>query len=122
MDHTIVLNQNKEFLKLYRMGKRVFSPEMVIYFKKTKRKYNRLGITVGKKVGCAVQRNRAKRIIRQAYRECEAILPIGMDMVVVAQPAINGVKSTQLQEFLAGTGSRKMRELLKPQPSGEKAK
>ena len=69
MEKTVILNQNRDFQLLYQRGKKIASPYVIIYLRKTRRKYNRLGITVGKKVGCAVKRSRARRVIRQAYRE-----------------------------------------------------
>lgn len=119
MQKTVILNQNRDFLQLYKRGKKIVSPYLVIYVRKTRRSYNRLGITVGKKVGCAVKRNRAKRIIRQAYRETEALFPTGIDLVIVALPSIDGVRSTQLRDYLAGSGVRKMRRLLAPPEGGK---
>ncbi|MGN0630941.1 MAG: ribonuclease P protein component, partial [Ruminococcus sp.] len=77
---TQTITRNKDFLTLYRYGKTVVSPYVVIYVRKNKLKCRRLGITAGKKVGGAVQRNRAKRVIRAAYRGAESLLPEGIDM------------------------------------------
>lgn len=120
MQHTYMLKQNRDFLQLYHRGKKIGSPYVVIYLRRTRRKYNRLGITVGKKVGCAVARNRARRIILQAYRETESLLPVGMDLVIVALPQIHGIRSTQLRDFLAGSGQKKMKRLLQTPAGGGK--
>ena len=109
MEKTVILNQNRDFLQLYQRGKKIASPYVIIYLRKTRRKHNRLGITVGKKVGCAVKRSRARRIIRQAYRETEHLMPVGVDMVIVALPSITGIRSTQLRDYLAATGVRRLR-------------
>ena len=45
----------------------------------------RLGITVSKKVGGAVQRNRVKRLVREAFRRRKALFPQGLDLVFVAK-------------------------------------
>ena len=122
MEKTVILNQNRDFLQLYHRGKKVVSPYAVIYVRKTRRKYNRLGITVGKKVGCAVKRSRARRVIRQAYRETEHLMPVGVDLVVVALPAITEIRSTQLRDFLAESGIRRIRKLLELPSEGGKPK
>ena len=122
MEKTVILNQNRDFQLLYQRGKKIASPYVIIYLRKTRRKYNRLGITVGKKVGCAVKRSRARRVIRQAYRETEHLMPVGMDMVIVALPSIVGIRSTQLRDYLAGSGVRRIRKLVEPPSKGGKPK
>ena len=120
MEKTVILNQDRDFRMLYQRGKKIASPYVIIYLRRTKRKYNRLGITVGKKVDCAVKRSRARRIIRQAYRETEYLMPTGMDMVIVALPSIAGIRSTQLRDYLAGNGIRRIRKLMEPPSEGGK--
>ena len=61
---------------------------------------NRIGLSVSKKIGCAVERNRAKRIIRAAYDEIDPSLKKGYLIVIAAREAINGVKSTDVQKEL----------------------
>ena len=98
MSGIISLKKNSDFQRLYKRGKSFVTPTLVVYAMKNKR-VSRLGITAGKKVGGAVQRNRAKRIIRAAYRKNELLLPIGYDIVIVARPEINGKKSDWLDRF-----------------------
>lgn len=112
MLQTEILKRNKDFLMLYQRGKTVVSPYVVIYVRRNRLKYNRLGITAGKKVGGAVQRNRAKRVIRAAYREAAPLFPKGIDMVIVARAAIGDIKSTELEKFLKGQGLRRIKKSL----------
>ncbi len=62
------LDQNRQFQRLYRKGKSAVTPTMVVYALPNRQKTCRLGITAGKKIGGAVERNRAKRRIRELFR------------------------------------------------------
>lgn len=93
------MKSNKEFALSYRKGKKCQTGDVCAYFVKNKTPYNRLGITVSKKLGKAVTRNRVKRIIRAAYRLSESSLPLGYNIVVAAKPAVVDKKSTDLLPF-----------------------
>ena len=99
MIFTISLTNNKDFLRLYNKGKFVSSKECVIYYLPNNFSYNRLGITTSKKIGNAVIRNRARRIIKAAYQHCELKFPIGYDIVIIARKDIYNVKSDLILKF-----------------------
>ena len=99
MLYTETLNDNRDFLNLYRKGTCVVSKNVVVYFRRNSLPFNRFGITAGKKVGNAVKRNRAKRIIRQAYRENEKRFPVGYDIVVSARAGSTTCKSYHISKF-----------------------
>lgn len=85
MQHTVMLNQNSDFRRLYYKGASRNHPFLVVYARKNHLGFNRIGITVSKKIGKAHLRNRAKRIIRAAYRQTENEYPTGWDFVFVAR-------------------------------------
>lgn len=66
----------------------------VTYVLKNRRGTVRIGITTGKKLGCAVKRNRAKRVITAAFTGCESEIKGGADIVFVARKRILFEKST----------------------------
>jgi len=59
-----------------------------------------VGLAAGKTVGGAVQRNRAKRILRAAMAPLLAKLKPNHDILLMARPAIREAKSTELQPIL----------------------
>ena len=92
------LKQNWEFHRAYNRGVALVAPEYVLYVCKGKKGELRLGITAGKKLGTAVSRNRAKRIITAAFDACAHYIPLGHDCVVVARTRILNTKSTTVAE------------------------
>lgn len=81
MKKTEKIKENKLFRYLYAKGKCVAFPLFIMYYKKNRVNYNRMGITVSKKIGGAVARNRAKRVLREAYRLLEPDLREGYDFI-----------------------------------------
>lgn len=94
------LKQNYEFHRLYRRGKSLVTPYFVVYFAKGRRGKTRLGITAAKKLGGAVERNRAKRVVTAAFRECLPEIAPGYDFVIVARTRILEIKSPVAAEVL----------------------
>ncbi|MEE0946800.1 MAG: ribonuclease P protein component [Acutalibacteraceae bacterium] len=92
------LKLNKDFRRLYGRGTCLVSPFVVTYFSKNKSGNTRIGITTGKKIGNAVCRNRAKRLIVAAFYENAAHIKKGYDFVFVARTRILSVKSTVVAE------------------------
>ena len=85
MQYTVSLKLNHEFRRLYAKGRSAVSPTLVIYMRRTKRSVNRVGVTVSKKLGKAVVRNRVRRRLREVYRLHESRFLPGWDIVVVAR-------------------------------------
>lgn len=87
------MKSNMDFRRLYGRGKSYVTPFFVLYVRKNGGKKIRLGITAGKKIGGAVQRNRAKRLIYAAFSECLPHIAAGHDFVIVARHRILSIKS-----------------------------
>lgn len=85
MKNTISIKLNRDFKRLYYKGGCVGSDILVVYYRKNSLKCNRLGITVGKKIGGAVVRNRIKRLVRESYRLMEDDIKNYYDIVIVAR-------------------------------------
>ena len=95
MSTWVTLCENKDFRTLYYRGKSQVHAGIVTYVRPNRLGYPRIGITTGKKIGCAVERSRARRVIREGFRP---LLPKvgGYDIVFVARGRTPEMKSTQL--------------------------
>ena len=100
MGSIAVLNQNGDFRRVYAKGRAFVDPALVTYVLKTKRRCLRCGITASKKIGCAVERNRARRVIREAAREVLPGASGGFDIVFVARSRTVRLKSTDIARVL----------------------
>ena len=85
MKKTTTLKKNNEFVRIYKSGRFFAGKYIIIYARKNRSGLNRLGITVGKKIGKSVKRNRVKRLIRESYRFYEDFIPPGLDIIFVAR-------------------------------------
>ena len=94
------LKQNSDFRRIYGRGRSFVHPAFVTYAIKNQFDKNRLGITVSKKLGGAVLRNRAKRLLTAAFREASPKIKSGYDFVLVARSRIFLFKSTELLTLL----------------------
>ena len=88
------LKENKDFRRLYYKGKSRASSCIVTYASKS----GAIGITASKKIGCAVERNRAKRVIRAAFSQLEGRINGSYDFVFVARTKTSKVKMQKVLE------------------------
>jgi ribonuclease P protein component len=93
------LSRSSEFQRVYRQGKSAASRFLVLYYFEhppgTPAVETRLGLSVSKKVGGAVVRNRIKRLLREAFQECSPRLPERFDYVVIARPSLAELSERQ---------------------------
>ena len=85
MKYSESLKKNDEFREIYRTGKSYANKYLIMYVRKNETDYNRIGISVSKKVGNSVIRHRITRLIRESYRLSEDSFLSGLDIVVVAR-------------------------------------
>ncbi len=84
MEYSAPLKLNHIFRRLYSTSGYA-NGYMVLYARRNRLGINRVGITVGKKLGHAVIRNRVRRRLREAYRLQESQFQPGWDIVVVGR-------------------------------------
>ena len=98
------LRKNTEFRLVYRRGKSYANKLLVLYVFNNKKnideknlQYNKVGISVSKKVGNSVVRSRSKRLIYESYRLNLNNIKPGYDFVFVARSAINEKKYSDVE-------------------------
>ncbi len=108
MIHPLSLSENHRFRALYSRGKSRVGRYMVAYsLKNRSADCDRLGLTVSKKLGKAVTRNRIRRRLREAYRLIEPSVRLGYDIVIVARHGSETAPFAALQDEML----RLLREL-----------
>lgn len=98
------IKNDREFKFLFRKGETCVNYAFVCYFRENKRRRNRCGIVTGKKIGNAVVRNRARRIIREAFRifdhDLRELTEKRYDFIFVARTQTASQKSGKILQLM----------------------
>lgn len=93
---------SSDYRAIYGDGQKIQSHRFVLFVRRNDLGHPRLGITVSRKVGKAVVRNRIKRLFREVFRRAQSEVPDSVDVVVNARQGCAGACYDSLRdEFLA---------------------
>ncbi len=96
-----ILKSKRDFNFVYQKGRSYANHAMVIYILNDERYNGKVGFAAGKKLGCAVVRNRVKRLLRESYRLNKNLLRKDRALIVVGRKALIDAKCDEVQkEFL----------------------
>ena len=93
------LRKRSEFLKLKNSVEKFASRGILVVWQENDLAYARIGVTVSKKVGCAVTRNRVKRFVRESFRNNRLMLP-AVDLNVIARSESATMDFARMQQEL----------------------
>ncbi len=99
------VRKRSEFQRTYEEGTKVVRRPLVLFARRNDLGETRLGVTATRKIGNAVVRNRAKRLVRQAFRLVRGELAPGWDLVVVVRPGLLGQTASELEQVLVEAGA-----------------
>ena len=95
-----------DFQRAYAEGTKVVTRRFVLFARENGGELTRLGVTATRKTGNAVVRNRARRLVKEAFRSCQAQLPGGLDLVVVVRPPLLSASPSELSSALLRATAR----------------
>jgi len=101
------VRKRKDYSRIYKNGARLYSESFQVLVLANDKDTRRFGITVGKRIGNSVKRNRIKRLLREFFRLHKDSLPAGRDIVVTVR---KDVSARSLHEI-----TRELEDLLKKQ-------
>lgn len=100
MEKRYRLRNNREFKKVYNKGKNFWNRNLILYKNENKLEVSRLGITITKKFGNAVVRNRAKRRLKEIYRLYLYRIKDGYDIIIIPKKNVIDLSYEDLKSAL----------------------
>lgn len=101
-----ILRKKSDFDAIYRAGRSVPDRYVVLFLRENDLPYTRTAFLASKKVGNSVQRNRAKRLMRESYRLNEEKFSVGYDIIFIARNTINGRKLKDVEKSMMNAAAR----------------
>jgi len=77
------LKRTEDFQRIYSLNQRVSDAHLLVFASRNTQRITRCGLSVSKKHGNAVHRNRIKRLLREAFRLTCNQLPVGLDLILI---------------------------------------
>jgi ribonuclease P protein component len=97
------IKKRSDFQKVLLRGKKVHTHHFIVVCGRANHEAIRLGITVSKKVGNAVKRNRVKRLVREFFRRNKSLFAVSSDTVIIAKQGAQELNyhqvATELGEY-----------------------
>lgn len=101
-----ILRRNSDFSSIYKKGKSVGDRFVVVFYKKNHLPYNRIAFLASKKVGNSVTRNRARRLMKESYRNISENFAIGYDLIFIARKTIINSKYADVKKSIEAATRR----------------
>lgn len=100
MEKKYRLRKNLEFRKVYNNGKNFWNRNLVLYIRKNDLEETRLGLTITKKIGNAVVRNKIRRRLKEIYRLNLYRVKSGYDLIIIPKKNVVNISYKELENAL----------------------
>lgn len=100
MEKSIRLRKDREYTVVYKRGKRYWNHQFTMVVKKNNLQGTRVGFSVNKKYGNAVERNRIKRQLREIIRIHYKTMKKGYDIIIIPKKNTKEMNYTQLEKSI----------------------
>ena len=95
-----IIGNKKDFNRVYSKGRSYVSRDIVIYVMNDEKCNGKVGFAAGKKLGCAVVRNRVKRLLRETFRLCKKNIRRDCALILVGRKNLTHAKlDTAIKSF-----------------------
>lgn len=84
-NNMVIIKKNDEYKKIYNEGNSLSDYNLVLFFKKNGKNYNRYGFTTAKKIKKAVVRNKIRRRLKEIVRKNNIKVSKGYDIIIMAR-------------------------------------
>ena len=98
---TVRVLKRAEFVRLSKSGTKIQNRHFIFLYSRSCRPYSRIGITVSRKVGDAVLRNRIKRLVRENFRRMRPMIVGAWDVNIIAKPNSSNLSLSEVGSSLA---------------------
>ena len=95
-----ILRKKEDFDAIYKAGRSVPDRYIVLFYRENDLPYNRTAFLASKKVGNSVQRNRAKRLMKESFRLLQEEIKTGYDFIIIARKPILSCKMENVKESM----------------------
>lgn len=104
------VRKHKDYSRIYKNGARLYSESFLVLVLPNDKGTRRIGITVGKRIGNSVKRNRIKRLLREYFRLHKDSLPADRDIVITVRKDVSARSLQEISRELEGLSIKQSAE------------